>query len=190
MRKLSPGCAICGWKGAGDLTPHGPFKPPIMTDNLYWNESADILLMLFTGYLNLDIEFEDLTPDFYHLADRIQELSYEGFMHRDFQSRNIMVNGADIFFIDFQGGRMGPIQYDLASLLIDPYTALSQPLQAQLLNFAPIISTKLIPLSPERFQKGFHYCAISRNLQILGAFGFLSRVKKKFHGLKNTSHKQ
>jgi aminoglycoside/choline kinase family phosphotransferase/dTDP-glucose pyrophosphorylase len=133
------------------------------------------------GYLNLDIGFEELSPDFYHLADRIQELSYEGFMHRDFQSRNIMVNGTDIFFIDFQGGRLGPIQYDLASLLIDPYTALSQPLQARLLKFCTDHLGKLIPLSLERFQKGFHYCAIARNLQILGAFGFLSRVKKKFH---------
>ena len=131
------------------------------------------------GYLGLNIRFEDLAPDFVYLANRIHEFSYDGFMHRDFQSRNIMVNGRDIFFIDFQGGRIGPIQYDLASLLIDPYTALSQTIQGQLLKFCTDHLGAIISFSTERFQKGFHYCTISRNLQILGAFGFLCRVKKK-----------
>jgi aminoglycoside/choline kinase family phosphotransferase/dTDP-glucose pyrophosphorylase len=130
-------------------------------------------------YLGLNIKFEDLAPDFDYLADRIHEFSNEGFMHRDFQSRNIMLNGRDIFIIDFQGGRLGPIQYDLASLLIDPYTALSPTFQGQLLKFCTDHLGAIISLSTEHFQKGFHYCAISRNLQILGAFGFLSRVKKK-----------
>ena len=131
------------------------------------------------GYLNLDVGFIDLASDFYHLADQIMECSYEGFIHRDFQSRNIMVRGTDIFFIDFQGGRLGPIQYDLASLLIDPYTALSLTFQRQLLDYCTDHLSTMMPLSPERFRKGFYYCAIARNLQILGAFGFLSRVKRK-----------
>jgi aminoglycoside/choline kinase family phosphotransferase/dTDP-glucose pyrophosphorylase len=131
------------------------------------------------GYLGLNIGFEDLSEDFYHLADRVEEFAGKGFMHRDFQSRNIMLNGPHIFFIDFQGGRLGPIQYDLASLLIDPYTALSETLQMQLLEFCVHYLDSLIYVSYNGFKKGFHYCALARNLQILGAFAHLSLNKKK-----------
>ena len=131
------------------------------------------------GYLNLGIGFEDLAADFYRLADRIEEFAFEGFMHRDFQSRNIMVKNHDVFFIDFQGGRLGPLQYDLASLLIDPYTALSRNFQSRMLKFCIDHLSTLIHFSPKRFQKGYHYCSIARNLQILGAYGFLSRIKNK-----------
>ncbi len=166
--------------GAGGFEPSWTFQTTHYDRQLILERECRYFVDAFLrGYQNLNIGFEHAAPDFYHLADRIQEFSYEGFMHRDFQSRNIMVNGPDIFFIDFQGGRLGPIQYDLASLLIDPYTALSQTLQGQLLKFCTDHLGKLIPISPERFQKGFHYCAIARNLQILGAFGFLTRVKKK-----------
>lgn len=131
------------------------------------------------GYIGLKIGFEDLAEDFNHLADRISAFTGQGFMHRDFQSRNIMINGNQIYFIDFQAGRLGPIQYDLASLLIDPYTALSQELQAHLLEFCIHFLNSLIPVSPNNFKRGFHYCAVSRNLQILGAFAHLSLIKKK-----------
>lgn len=131
------------------------------------------------GFLGLPVRFEDLAPDFECLADRIRQFSCEGFMHRDFQSRNIMVKDGDIFFIDFQSGRLGPVQYDLASLLIDPYTALPKTFQEKMLRHYTDQLGTLISPSSEQFQKGFHYCCISRNLQILGAFAFLSRVKQK-----------
>lgn len=131
------------------------------------------------GYLGLKIGFEELAEDFNHLADRIAAFTGEGFMHRDFQSRNIMINGTQIYFIDFQAGRLGPIQYDLASLLIDPYTALSRDLQAHLLEFCIHFLNSLMPIAPNDFKRGFHYCAVSRNLQILGAFAHLSLIKKK-----------
>jgi NDP-sugar pyrophosphorylase family protein/tRNA A-37 threonylcarbamoyl transferase component Bud32 len=167
-------------EGAGGFNPSWTFQTACYDKNLILKRECRYFVDAFlNGYLNLNIEFEDLAPDFYHLAERIQAYSLQGFMHRDFQSRNIMVNGSDIYFIDFQGGRLGPIQYDLASLLIDPYTALSEPLQRHLLKFAIKHLKTLKPFSTEHFQRGFHYCAISRNLQILGAFGFLSRVKKK-----------
>ncbi len=131
------------------------------------------------NFLNMPVSFERLAPDFFRLADRATENSYEGFMHRDFQSRNIMVKNGEVHFIDFQGGRLGPIQYDLASLLIDPYTALDDSLQNRLLEYCLDCLKQTADVSPERFLKGYRYCAVSRNLQILGAFSFLGRVKKK-----------
>ena len=63
-----------------------------------------------------------------------------------------MVQGDQIYFIDFQGGRIGPIQYDLASLLIDPYTALPKALQEELLTYAVDKLQGHTPLDAKRFQ--------------------------------------
>ena len=90
-----------------------------------------------------------------------------------------MVQDERIVFIDFQGGRLGPIQYDLASLLIDPYAALPPAVQEQLFAYGAAMLDSRYGADLERFEKGYRLCAVSRNLQILGAFAFLSRVKGK-----------
>jgi len=95
------------------------------------------------------------------------------------QSRNIMLKEGDCYFIDFQGGRLGPVQYDLASLLIDPYVGLASEEQDHLLDYAVERMAVRRPLDAARFRRGFSACALCRNLQILGAFGFLSMVKGK-----------
>jgi aminoglycoside/choline kinase family phosphotransferase len=131
------------------------------------------------GYLGMDIRFKDLEGEFSALADRTLKFPLNGFMHRDMQSRNIMVKNHRFYFIDFQGGRLGPIQYDLASLLIDPYVKLPRAVQDTLLRFAVETLSPVIGVDPHNFLYRYKYCAITRNLQILGAFGFLSRIKKK-----------
>jgi aminoglycoside/choline kinase family phosphotransferase/dTDP-glucose pyrophosphorylase len=133
------------------------------------------------GWLHLETRFEDLAPDFIHLANGAISNAVEGFMHRDFQSRNIMVRNGQCHFIDFQGGRIGPIQYDLASLLIDPYVQLSMPLQSALLEYGIHKISAATAIDPERCRLGYRYCCITRNLQMLGAFGYLSRAKGKPH---------
>jgi aminoglycoside/choline kinase family phosphotransferase len=90
-----------------------------------------------------------------------------------------MVKNNRFYFIDFQGGRLGPVQYDLASLLIDPYVNLSRSVQDILLTFAVDTLSPVIRIDPYRFLSCYRHCAVTRNLQILGAFGFLSRIKKK-----------
>jgi len=131
------------------------------------------------GYLGLKFRFEDLAGDFDTIAEGATSCATEGFMHRDFQSRNIMVTGVDYFFIDFQGGRIGPIQYDLASLLIDPYVGLPMNVQRGLINYTMERLALTDSKQRNRFLEGYHWCALSRNLQILGAFSYLSRVKGK-----------
>jgi len=121
---------------------------------------------------------DKLVPAFEHLADCIGRIETVGFMHRDFQSRNIMLAGGRIGIIDYQGGRIGPLAYDLASLLIDPYVDLPPRLQEALLADA-VAGLGLSGRRVQDFVTGYRYCALARNLQILGAFGFLSRVKGK-----------
>ena len=131
------------------------------------------------GHLNLAADFETLLPEFEHLAANALKHAQIGFMHRDMQSRNIMAAGKKFYFIDFQAGRRGPLQYDLASLLIDPYVALPEKLQADLLDHATKLAVRRYSVDPDNFRHSYRYCGLSRNLQILGAFGFLFRVKGK-----------
>jgi len=131
------------------------------------------------GYLEMAVAYDDLAGEFERLAQRTVDHGLTGLIHRDFQSRNIMVQDGRHYLIDFQGARTGPIQYDLASLLIDPYAQLAPALQHRLLLYAAEQVDRLWKCAPDRFIRGYRYCAVTRNLQMLGAFGFLSRVKQK-----------
>jgi aminoglycoside/choline kinase family phosphotransferase/CTP:phosphocholine cytidylyltransferase-like protein len=131
------------------------------------------------GCLGKEIDFKEFENEFMRIASRAVENQTSGFMHRDMQSRNIMVKDGKIYFIDFQSGRIGPLQYDLASLLIDPYVTLSSEMRMELLDYCiEILSSKAV-FDADKFRICFKYCSITRNLQILGAFGYLSRVKGK-----------
>ena len=157
------------------------YQTPIYDKNLIIERECHYFTDAFlSGYLGMShICFEDLEDEFVCLADKTMEYALNGFMHRDMQSRNIMIFQNKFYFIDFQGGRIGPIQYDLASLLIDPYTDMPVSVQSYLLDYCIEKYTLLTGADPEQFRKGFDCCRITRNLQILGAFGFLSRVKGK-----------
>ena len=130
-------------------------------------------------YCGQPIQPADLDAEFSRLADRALEGGLTGFMHRDFQSRNIMVHAGKYYFIDFQGGRLGPLQYDLASLLIDPYVNLRLDMRNSLLDYAVDRISSEHGIDSQQFRYGYEYCCLTRNLQILGAFGHLSRNKGK-----------
>lgn len=130
------------------------------------------------GYLAMGEDPEAYLPAFTHIADAALNGALTGLMHRDFQSRNIMIDEGAPVIIDFQGARRGPLQYDLASLLIDPYARLSEPLQARLLAHATeSLKTRGLPVT-ESFHTSYTFCAIARNLQMLGAFGKLTKKGK------------
>ena len=100
-------------------------------------------------------------------------------MHKDMQSRNIMVKNEKIFFIDFQDSIKGPLQYDLASLIIDPYVDLDIEIRENLLDYCAQRLNKLTGFNEKKFKKSFRFCAVIRNMQILGAFSYLSQKKNK-----------
>ena len=131
------------------------------------------------GFLNITVAYGDLAAEFSHLARCTVDHGAPGLIHRDFQSRNIMIRDGRHYLIDFQGARTGPIQYDLASLLIDPYAGLDPDLRRRLLDYAVEQAANRLKSDPDRFIRGYRYCCLTRNLQMLGAFGFLTRVKQK-----------
>ena len=90
-----------------------------------------------------------------------------------------MISGGDIGIIDWQGGRLGPLGYDLASLLIDPYTGLSRQQREHLYQHYLLFVKEHDARWVAQFERSYHYLAIQRNLQILGAFSFLTKVMQK-----------
>jgi aminoglycoside/choline kinase family phosphotransferase/dTDP-glucose pyrophosphorylase len=131
------------------------------------------------GYLKMGIDFAALSDEFSILVDLALTHAVKGFMHRDLQSRNIMVKDNTMYFIDFQGGRIGPIQYDLASLLNDPYVFLPEHVKTVLFKYCLSKLKTMIEIDAQSFTSGYWFCTITRLLQALGAFGYLSTVKEK-----------
>ena len=131
------------------------------------------------GYVGLEVAFQDLADEFLCIASKALSNQMIGFLHRDFQSRNILVKNRSYYFIDFQSGRLGPMQYDLASLLIDPYVGLPEDFQQDLLEYYVRELSDRIAFNTEVFSEVYQYNAFNRNLQILGAFAYLSRIKRK-----------
>lgn len=122
--------------------------------------------------LGLDAEFRALAE----LAGRAPG---GFFLHRDFQSRNLLLQRNRLRILDFQGGRLGPLGYDLAALLNDPYAALPAEVKSELFEYyRQILAAARADLAPS-FAEGYLWLALQRNLQVLGAFAFLSRVKGK-----------
>jgi aminoglycoside/choline kinase family phosphotransferase len=103
------------------------------------------------------------------------------FLHRDFQSRNLMLKDGQLYLIDFQGARLGPPQYDLAALLLDPYVQLPQKLQDRLVRAHGERLEQLAGVSAKDYQERYPHVALCRNLQILAAFSFLTGVKERRH---------
>ena len=134
------------------------------------------------GALQLELDQAYLKSDFSLLATRAGQIGDQVFfVHRDFQSRNLIVKGNLLYLIDFQGARLGPPQYDLASLLLDPYVQLPDSMQAELLRIHGKKLSELTGISVEDFLCGFFHVALCRNLQVLAAFSFLSKRKKRSH---------
>jgi hypothetical protein len=116
------------------------------------------------------------------IADQLAALP-RCFVHRDFQSQNIVIKDGRACFIDFQGMRPGLPQYDLASLLYDPYVQLPGSERAALLGHYLTALTDLGRTPAADFAAIYDLCAMQRLMQALGAYGFLGHVKERAHFL-------
>ncbi len=126
-----------------------------------------------------------LIDEFELLSDQLAVSHFDNFMFRDFQSRNIMVQNGEVFFIDFQGGMQGGLPYDVASLLWQAKAALSDEWKEKLLDHYINELQKLLPSTVEatQFKKQYHGFVLLRLLQVLGAYGFRGLFERKAHFL-------
>ncbi len=166
--------------GISGFDPLWAYQTPSYNRELIMEKECRYFVDSFlVAYLGLDSSFESLENEFVFLSNKALKFSITGFLHRDMQSRNIMIKNETPHFIDFQAGRIGPIQYDLASLLIDPYTDLPVLVQDKLLNYCIDRLSMHVQFEPPGFRSCYRYCTLTRNLQILGAYGHLLCVKGK-----------
>lgn len=124
---------------------------------------------------------KDFTKLIHHL---IQEKS-DYFLYRDFQSRNIMITNNHLHFIDYQSGRAGALQYDVASLLFDANLRISNQIRDELLEFYLESVSALADIEPVIFKSFYYDFALVRMLQALAAFSHLALDKGKMYFLKN-----
>jgi len=135
-------------------------------------------------FLGIDIDENRILPELHRLAASIEDLlgPHGGcfFLHRDFQSRNIMVLQDGTFrVLDFQAARNGPLAYDLASLLIDPYADLADDMQQRLFGYYCESLRQRCPDAVQTVVDTYPALVLQRNMQMLGAFAFLSQKKNK-----------
>lgn len=123
---------------------------------------------------------QDLEDDFQTIVNWLMKADRNSFMFRDFQSRNIMIHENNLYFIDFQGGRKGPLQYDLASILFEAKTHLSENIRQQLLDYYLSVFGNLYPwFKPEVFLKYYYGFVYLRLMQAMGAYGFRGYIERK-----------
>lgn len=177
-RRIIDDLVVFSQEGLKGFAPEWPWQTPSYDRELILhNECAYFSKRFVAEYLGIDpVEFA-LQAEFEHLAGQITALGRWGLMHRDLQSRNILLKDGKPYYIDYQGARRGPLQYDLASLLYDPYVMLDESTRNLLLNYC--CSHVKFSEDSSQIREGFYYCALSRSMQALGAYAFLSRVKGK-----------
>ncbi len=153
-------------------------KQAIISDLLYFK-------YYFLDTLKIPYDKEKLIDDFEALSTYLTKVDHKYFMFRDFQSRNIMVKDDKVYFIDYQGGMKGALQYDVASLLWQAKAALSDEWKNSLLEYYIDCIEEILqkPVDRIRFTSQYNGYVLIRLLQVLGAYGFRGLFERKAHFL-------
>jgi aminoglycoside/choline kinase family phosphotransferase len=134
---------------------------------------------MFLKLLAVPFNERHLENDFETLADFLLETGQEYFLYRDFQTANIMVVDDSPWFIDYQGGRKGAPQYDVASLLYDAKIPMTDDDREELLEYYIDCFCSVSKENKERFRAYYYGFSLIRLMQALGAFGFRGLYEKK-----------
>jgi len=138
----------------------------------------------YFGIDNVKLDALATLPALQESAERLAGLP-RVLVHRDFQSQNIIMRSSLAYLIDFQGMRPGLPEYDLASLLFDPYVDLSSAERAELISYYRERQAENGRTINGEFDGILRLCAMQRLMQALGAYGFLGLVKGHKHFLKH-----
>ncbi|MEM1271476.1 MAG: RNase adapter RapZ [Bacteroidota bacterium] len=149
--------------------------------SMLWDMSYFKHFFLKVG--NLPYDEQALEDDFNAFAGYLMSAGTDYFLFRDFQSRNIMLHDGGPHFIDYQGGRRGALQYDVASLLWQAKAALTHAQRQELLDHYLAAASKLTDIDAKTFVEMYYGYVLVRTIQVLGAYGFRGFYERKDHFL-------
>jgi aminoglycoside/choline kinase family phosphotransferase len=135
-----------------------------------------------TGIQFSEIELQN---DFDKVSQVLMHSMSDTFLYRDFQARNVMIVDDEPYFIDFQGGRKGPIFYDVASFIWQAKACYSENLKNELIEAYLDALKQYIPVDKKQFRATLRHFVLFRTLQVLGAYGFRGYFEKKPHFLQS-----
>lgn len=159
-------------------------NPPYTAEFARQWESGYFLRHFVEGYLGLRAADPSLERELDKMAEAAVPEEEPYLLYRDFQSRNVIWQHGKPRFIDFQGGRTGPLAYDLASMVLDPYVNLEETLRDELIELYLEKLSGWISLDRRSFLKRYPLVASHRIMQALGAYGYLACKKNKVYFLQ------
>lgn len=127
----------------------------------------------------------DLNRDFHYLCDFLLDEPHQYFMYRDCQSRNIIIHDDQPYFIDFQGGRKGAMQYDIASLLWQAGARIPYETRELLFDYYADKVAERVDLDKVAFKERYYGFVLIRMLQVLGAYGFRGLIERRSHFIES-----
>jgi aminoglycoside/choline kinase family phosphotransferase len=133
----------------------------------------------FLKLAQIPFDEQKLEDDFQIFCDFLLKADSSHFLYRDFQSRNVMVFNGDPYFIDYQGGRKGALQYDIASILFEAKTSIPPEQREQLLEYYLHELSKQIKFNKIEFVNYYYGYVYIRIMQAMGAYGFRGLYEKK-----------
>ena len=139
----------------------------------------------FLKLAKIPFDEQALEDDFQTFSDYLLAVDNNAFLYRDFQSRNVMLKDGKVYFIDYQGGRKGALQYDLASLLYDAKANIPEAEREELLEFYLDELSQYKQVNRDKFKALFGGYVLIRIMQAMGAYGFRGFYEKKEHFLKS-----
>ncbi len=126
-----------------------------------------------------------LEKDFRKFAGFLTRARRDFFLYRDFQSRNVMLREGEPWFIDYQGGRQGALQYDIASLLYDAKAALPEPVRETLLAHYLEALREFVDVDEDEFRHYYRGYVLVRIMQAMGAYGYRGFFERKIRFLQS-----
>jgi aminoglycoside/choline kinase family phosphotransferase len=139
----------------------------------------------FLKLAKIPFEEQGLEKDFKKFTDFLLSADRNYFLYRDFQSRNVMLLNNKPYFIDYQGGRKGALQYDVASLLYDAKADIPQPIRNELLRYYMDVLSEYMEFDRHEFVQYYYGYVLIRILQAMGAYGFRGFYERKEHFLES-----
>jgi len=146
-------------------------------DSMMWD--LNYFKYYFLKLLRIPFDEQALEDDFRCFTDYLLLERGDYFLFRDFQSANIMVSKGEPYFIDYQGGRRGALQYDPASLLFDAKARIPKAKRQELIEFYVNVLSEKIEVDKLAFMGSYQGYVLIRLMQAMGAFGFRGVIEKK-----------